>query len=150
MDIYLDSLLHLPYVTVESCIRQDAEVLLKLRLLNPSSACPHCKQSSTEIHQTRFIVVRDLSISGQATYLRVPRPQFYCRACQRYFTESLSFIREGRQYTERYEEYIYQQVQSSSIQQVSRVESLSWERVEGIFKHQYAQKKTVNGQESNG
>jgi hypothetical protein len=56
----------------------------------------------------------------------------------------------GRQYTRRYEEYIYQQVQLCSIEQVSRAAQLSFERVQGIFKHQYAQKKTLGGKESNG
>ena len=56
----------------------------------------------------------------------------------------------GRQYTRRYEEQIYQQVQLSSIEQVSRVERLSFDRIEGIFKHQYTQKKTEDGQELNG
>ncbi|MBW4581256.1 MAG: hypothetical protein KME42_16935 [Tildeniella nuda ZEHNDER 1965/U140] len=86
-------------------------------------------------------MIRDLAIFGQATYLKVPRRQFYCHNCQRYFTESLSSINEGRHYTRRYEEPIYQQVQLSSIEQVSRAEGLSFDRIQGIFKHQYAQKK---------
>jgi transposase len=36
----------------------------------------------------RYILIRDLSIFGQATYLKVPRRQFYCGDCQNYFTES--------------------------------------------------------------
>lgn len=55
---------------------------------------------------------------------------------------------EGRQYTRRYEEHIYQQVQLSSIEQVTRVEGLSFERIQGIFKHQYAQKKRMDGKGS--
>lgn len=146
MDIHLDTLLNLPNVTIESCTRQDNDVSLKLRLLNEQASCPHCNKLSSELHQNRPILIRDLSIFGQATYLKIPRRQFYCSPCQRYFTESLTFLDEGRQYTRRYEEYIYQQVQLSSIQQVSRVEGLSFDRIEGIFKHQYAQKKTLDGQ----
>jgi transposase len=113
----------------------------KLRLLNEESSCPRCEKLSSEIHQDRLILMRDLSIFGQATDLKVPRCQFYCQDCQRYFTELLLFSDEGRQYTRRYEEHIYQQVQLSSIEQVSRVEGLSFDRIQGIFKHQYAQKK---------
>ncbi len=54
----------------------------------------------------------------------------------------------GRQDTQRYQEYIYQHVQQFSIEQVSRAEPLSFERIEGIFKHQYAQKKNLDGTES--
>lgn len=149
MDIHLDTLLKLPNATVESCTGQDNEAYLKLRLLNEEASCPQCEQLSSELHQNRPILIRDLSIFGQATYLKVPRRQFYCRHCQCYFTESLTFMDEGRQYTRRYEEHIYQQVQLSSIEQVSRVERLSSDRIQGIFKHQHTQKKTPGGQVSN-
>jgi transposase len=82
--------------------------------------------------------------------LKVPRRQFYCDDCQRYFTESLIFMDAGRGYTRRYEEYIYQQVQLSSIEQVGRMEGLSFDRVQGIFKHQYSQKKRADGKPSKG
>jgi transposase len=150
MDIHLDTLLKLPNATVESCVQQDHEAYLKLRLLNEDASCPQCEQLSSELHQNRPILLRDLSIFGQATYLKVPRRQFYCHNCQCYFTESLSFMNEGRQYTRRYEEHIYQQVQLSSMEQVSRVERLSFDRIQGIFKYQYAQKKLPGGQELNG
>jgi transposase len=149
MDFHLDTLLNFPNVTVESCTQQFSAVYLKLRLLHEESSCPHCEQLSSEVHQDRPILIRDLSIFGQATYLKVPRRQFYCHDCQRYFTELLSFAAEGRHYTRRYEEHIYQQVQLSSIEQVSRVEGLSFDRIQGIFKHQYAQKKTQGGKGSN-
>ena len=123
---------------------------MKSRLLNEEVSCAHCQKLSSELHQNRPILIRALSIFGQATYLKVPRRQFHCGDCQRYFTEPLTFMDEGRQYTRRYEEYIYQQVQLSSIEQVSRVERLSFDRIEGIFKHQFAQKKTQDGKELNG
>ncbi|UIE38356.1 transposase family protein [Leptodesmis sichuanensis A121] len=55
-------------------------------MLNQESSCPHCKKLSSELHQNRPILIRDLSIFGQVTYLKIPRRQFYCRDCQRYFT----------------------------------------------------------------
>ncbi len=141
MDIQLDALLKFPHVTVESCAQQDNEVYLKLRFLNEEARCLRCEKLSSELHQNRPILIRDLSIFGQVTYLKIPRRQFYCHDCQGYFTESLTFMDAGRQYTRRYEEHLYQQVQLSSIEQVSRVERLSFDRIEGIFKHQYALKK---------
>jgi transposase len=150
MDFHLDTLLNFPNVTVESCTQQNNEVYLKLRFLNEEANCSRCKKASSEIHQNRPIVIRDLSIFGQATYLKVPRRQFYCCDCQCYFTESLTLMDEGRHYTRRYEEHIYQQVKLSSIEQVSRVEEISFERIQGIFKHQHSRKKTPDGKMSNG
>ena len=54
--------------------------------------------------------MRDLAIFGQVVYLNVPRRQFYCQNCQKYPTEPLSFVEKRRNYTIRYEEYIYEKV----------------------------------------
>lgn len=143
MNFYLDTLLNLPGVSVESCIQRLGEVHLTLRLLNDEAKCSHCGSSSDELHQNRPISLRDLSVFGQATYLRVPRRQFYCRACQRYFTESLSFMDEGRRYTQRYEAYVCQQVRRSSINKVSRAEGLTFDRIQGIVRREQAQQKAL-------
>jgi len=82
MDFYLDTLLNLPHATVEQCDQTASTVTLTLRLLNDTADCSHCGQSSGELNQSRSVRLRDLSVFGQATYLRVPRRQFYCRACQ--------------------------------------------------------------------
>ena len=150
MDFHLDTLLNFPNVTIESCLQQSNEVYLKLRFLNEESRCPHCEDLSSELHQVRPIVIRDLSVFGQPTYLKVPRRQFYCRGCQRYFTEVLAFMEAGRHYTRRYEAHIYQQVKLSGIEPVSRVEGLSFDCIQGIFKHQCAQKKMIGGKALDG
>jgi transposase len=121
------------------------QVYLRLRFLTEKSECPHCHNPSDELHQNRPILIRDLAVFGKVVYLHVPRRQFYCRECQRYFTERLTFVDWERRYTQRYEEYIYQRVQSTSIEQVSREEELSWDQVQGIFKHKFAPKKTPTG-----
>jgi transposase len=150
MDIHIDTLLNFPDVTVESCTQELGNVFLKLHFLKERADCPHCNQLSNDLHQTRSILLRDLSIFGQATYLKVPRRQFYCQQCKLHFTELLSFMESGRQYTRRYEDYIYKQVQLSTVQQVARLEELTFDRVEGIFNHQYHLKKKTIGAVSSG
>lgn len=141
MDFHLDTLLNLPFVTVETCNYLDEEVYLILRFLTEESSCPHCGSLTDKLHQNRPILIRDLPVFGKIVYLKVPRRQFYCSCCQRYFTEKLEFVDWERRYTIRYEEQIYQRVQNSSIEQLSREEKLSFEQVQGIFNHQYNKKK---------
>jgi transposase len=145
MDFHIDKLLNLPHAAVDQCVQESGDIFLTLRLLNDIVDCPNCRQSSGELHQSQPMLVRDLSIFGQATHLKIPRRQFYCRSYQRYFTELLPYVDKGRQYTCRYEEYIYQQVQLTTIEQVSRVEGLTYDRVEGILNHQYDLKKRELG-----
>jgi transposase len=111
------------------------QVYLRLRFLTEKSDYPHCHAQSDELHQNRPVLIRDLAVFGKVVYLQVPRRQFYCRECQRYFTERLAFIDWERRYTQRYEDYVYQRVKTTSIEQVSRSEELSCDQVQGIFKH---------------
>ncbi|UZQ53878.1 transposase family protein [Trichothermofontia sichuanensis B231] len=145
MDWHLDSLLNLPNVTVETCTQEAEQVFLQIDLLNAAATCPHCQTRSEKIHQNRPILVRDLAIFGRPVYLQVPRRQFYCRQCQHYFTERLEFVDWERRYTQRYEEYVYQRVQASNIEQVGREESLSWDQVNGIFTYKFNLKKSELG-----
>lgn len=149
MDLHLDRLLNLADVTIESCTQEERKVFLKLRLFKEESSCPHCHHSSDKLHQNRPVLIRDLSIFGQPVYLKVPRRQFYCGTCRKYFTECLSFVDWERRYTQRYENYIYQRIQATSIEQVSREEDLSWDQVQGIFNYRFNQAKKRIGEQLN-
>lgn len=133
---FLENLLKLPKVSIQNVIQEDEEVFLILTCTEEKVECQCCSNVTDELHQTRHVMVRDLPISGQVVYLKVPRRKFYCKHCQHYFTENLEFMLPRRKYTERYEKYIYQRVNTSSIEQVKREESLSWDQVHGIYKHQ--------------
>ncbi|WP_293262928.1 transposase family protein [Microcoleus sp. PH2017_21_RUC_O_A] len=149
MDFHLDGLLNLPDITIERCIKNDKKTILKVGFLTENATCPHCQQSRDELHQIRPILIRDLPISGQLIELEIPRRQYYCKNCQKYFTEQLCFVDEGRRYTQRYEEYIYHRVQVTTVSQVKREEELSWDQIQGIFNHQRSQVKKPHGEQLN-
>ncbi|MEL4894515.1 transposase family protein [Crocosphaera sp. Alani8] len=86
MDFHLDTLLNLPNITVFTCYQKEGFNILQLELLNQRISCPYCGKETEEIHQTRPILVRDLSICGQSVYLKIPRRQIYCSHCQKYST----------------------------------------------------------------
>lgn len=147
MDIYLNSLLNLHNTQIQQCSEQEGGIELKLKMVGETTECPHCHQESEELHQTRYVSIRDLSVFGKQVYLQVPRRQFYCKACQKYFNERLEFVDLGRRYTQRYEKYVYERVRVSTVEQVSREEGLSWDQVQGIFRYRFSQeKKTEWGQ----
>jgi len=144
MDLHLDRLLALPYVTVESCDDMEDFVCLNLRLLNDGITCPHCQHYTEDIHQNRPVLIKDLPICGRGVYLKVPRRQFVCGHCGKYPTEPLEFLEASRRHTKRYESQIYQRVVATTIEQVCREERLKYDEIKGIFDHisKPAQKKT--------
>jgi len=143
MDFHLDSLLNLPNVTVFTYRQQSNCIILQLELLNDGIICPHCLKYTDDLNQTRSVLLRDLSISGQAVYLQVPRRQFYCRDCSKYSTESLTWIGIRGNYTRRYEEYIYEKVKELTVEKVSQNEGISIEKVEQIFRRMNRRKKRL-------
>ena len=147
MDLYLDRLLNLPNTTVESFTEEEDKIVLKLRFLHDEIVCPNCNTHNGKLKQNRPILIRDLSVFGKIVYLNTPRRQFYCQQCQKHFTEKIPFVDWERRYTQRYEEYVYQRVQSASVEQISGDEDLSWDQVQGIFDHQFSLKKKDNWKE---
>lgn len=89
MNIHLDTLINLPKVTVEICRYVDDYVYLNLCCLNPKISFQDYHKYTDKNHQNRPILIRDLPISGKATYLKIPRRQFYCQHCGHYSTENL-------------------------------------------------------------
>jgi transposase len=141
MNRHFTRLLNLPGVTVESWNSSQDSVFFQLSILAEGTHCPYCSNYTKELHQTRPIIVRDLSIGSKDVYLKLPRRQFYCKMCQRYITERLHFIDWRRKYTQRYEEKIYSQIKHTNIQQISQQQHLGVEQVKNIFNH-ISQKRT--------
>jgi len=95
--------------------------------------CPRCGQSCTPLHENHTRIVRDLPISGQACYLRFVRRRFFCSHCKRPFSEPLDFVEDHRDYTRRYQAWIFQQVKENNIASVQRLEGLTFDQIESIF-----------------
>lgn len=130
-------------MTVFTTYQKEGFIVVKLELLNEGINCPYCQNYTDNLHQNRPILVRDLSICGQGVYLEVPRRQFRCNSCKKSPTEPLSFKEMRRNYTIRYEEYIYERVKELTVEQVSQNEELTVEQVENIFKRIAWQKKRL-------
>ena len=141
MDFHLDTLLNLPNVTVFTATQVEGFTVLKLELINEGINCPNCQSYTDTIHQTRPILVRDLSICGHPVQLHLPRRQFHCSHCKKFPSEPLDFLDKGRNYTRRYENYVYEKVKELTVEKVSRNEHLSTLQVEKIFQRIAAQKK---------
>ncbi|MBR8832484.1 MAG: transposase family protein [Stigonema ocellatum SAG 48.90 = DSM 106950] len=141
MNLHLTHFLNLPGVAIESCNSSEDSIFFQLTILAKKIQCPHCRNFTEELHQTRPIIVRDLPANGKDVYLKLPRRQFYCKVCQRYITERLKFIDLRRKYTQRFEERIYFQVKKSNFEEVSNQQHLGVEQVKNIFNHMTQKQK---------
>ena len=156
MDFHLDTLLGLPNTTVFSYASELDFIILKLQLIGDGINCSNCNYYTDTVHQTRPILIRDLSIFGQLVYLKVPRRQFYCPNCKKSPTEPLSWLNKKQRQTTRYQEYIYNRVKELTVKQVSENEKMSVageprrseDTVQDIF-HKIARLKKKTGEHLN-
>ena len=132
-------------------------IVVKLQLINAGINCPSCNKYISQVHQTRPILVRDLSVFGRVVYLKVPRRQFYFSSCKISLTESLSWLNKKQRQTNRYQEYIYERVSVAgdpprkelTVKQVSKNEKMcvageprrSEDAVQDIFRKVASSKK---------
>ncbi len=133
MTLNLENLLNLPKTKILSARQVSDFYSLHLQLTNEGISCPHCQKYLDILHQTRYILVRDLSICGVEVYLKVPRRRFYCSQCQKYISEQLTWLEAKQSFTERFKQYIYTRVKKSTVEQVSRSENLTSKQVQNIF-----------------
>ena len=145
MDFHLDTLLNLPNVVADSYGSTLDAIVVKLQLVNAGINCPNCSEYISQIHQTRSVLVRDLSIFGQVVYLKVPRRQFYCSTCRKSPTEPLLWVNRKQRQTNRYQEYIYERVKELTVKQVSENEKMSEDAVQDIFHKVASSKKKAGG-----
>jgi transposase len=133
MNLNIEIFLNLPKVKVVGGKQISDFYALQLQFINEGINCPHCEKYLDIVHQTRYVLVRDLPICGVEVYLKIPRRRFYCRQCQKYITEQVTWLDSKQLFTNRYKEHIYKIVKDLTVEQVSRSENLGSKQVQKIF-----------------
>jgi transposase len=129
----LTQLLAIPNYIVVGVEMTEDTVALSIESTLEGRKCPRCGRYCADLHENHPRVVRDLPISGKVCYLRLGRRRFFCPVCNKPFSESLGFVQEHRDYTNRYHERIFHQVRESNITSVQRFEALTYDQIESIF-----------------
>ncbi len=129
----LTQLLAIPNYTVVGVEMTEDTITLSIESTLEGGKCPRCGRYSADLHENHPRVVRDLPISGKVCYLRFVRRRFFCSVCNKPFSESLGFVQEHRDYTNRYQERIFHQVKENNITSVQRFEDLTYDQIESIF-----------------
>jgi transposase len=141
MQPLLTELLNLPGIEVENYTDCGNELILEVEAMTTQATCPRCEQISCHLHQNHWYLARDLSISGKTVFLKVNRRQFKCATCGKPFSETLNFIGDRRQQTDRFAELIVGQVLHSDIHNVAIQNDLTDEEVWSMV--QYISKKKL-------
>ncbi|MBD1383638.1 ISL3 family transposase [Metabacillus arenae] len=104
--------------------------------------CPHCGFLTSFVHDRRTRKIRDLTVMNKPVYLLVTIKRYRCLNCEEIFTASFESIDSYQHYTNRFQQFIYEQVLGTTIQDISRKNKMAYSTVERIF-YSVADKKAA-------
>ena len=142
MNPLLTELLNIESVDVIGYTNGNDHIALEVCNKTKNAICPRCGGESTTVHQNHRHLAQDLPISDRDVYLRYNRRQFKCKTCQKPFSESLDFIGERRQYTERFAEKVVAELVHSDVHNVAKNNNITDDVVESMLT--YLSKKNGN------
>lgn len=64
--------------------------------------CPRCPTLSSSVYDRRLCTVKDAPVRDQIVFLKIEKRRFWCKNCQKPFTEYIPGIRKGSRTTERF------------------------------------------------
>jgi transposase len=102
-----EALLNLPFLKIQSVILEEKKILVHCLLDSPYEKCLTCKGDSSVINQYYERTLRDLNIAHREVYLCIKIRQFYCKNCNKYFSESLSFADANKSHTHRQTDFMF-------------------------------------------
>lgn len=95
--------------------------------------CPHCGFHTRIVHDSRTRKIRDLSVLNKPLILLVYVKRYRCQNCEEVFSSSFESVASHQHYTNRFRQFIYEQVLGTTIQDISRKYQIAYSTVERIF-----------------
>jgi transposase len=102
--------------------------------------CPHCHGATDERHVCHDRDIADLPMGGQRVELVVRLSQFYCSACNKFFTPRFAALAEGSHATERLLERLSELASRSDVATAARFFGIPEKTAEGWY-YQYLEWK---------
>jgi transposase len=99
-----------------------------------AAVCPDCQQLSLTVHQIgEPQMLRDLPIWNRRCWLRYAPRRFKCPTCAMTFVERVAWRESGLDYTQRYEQFVYERTRQEPLAHIARTEGLTEAIVQGFF-----------------
>ena len=97
-----------------------------LRMQQRLHRCPACGSLTSKVHDYRTQLVRDVSVSGYETILHLRKRRHVCPKCGKRFDERIGFLPRYRQFTNRVNLQIYEQLKKCrSIKDIAEDNNMS-------------------------
>jgi transposase len=103
-------------------IKVDTKIItIECQVKQSGNICPNCGETTTTVNQYYHRTIRDLNMGIRHVHLLVKMRQFYCKSCNRYFTETLDFADLNKEYTHRQSDYMFILARKQSYTEVAAI-----------------------------
>lgn len=126
-------LLELPEFEVVKQEIYPTHYVIHVEKIADEERCIYCGFHSSIVHDRRTRKVRDLPVLNKPLFLMVCTKRYRCQNCSEVFSTNFESITAHQHYTNRFREFIYEQVLGTTIQDISRKYKISYSTVERIF-----------------
>ena len=102
------------------------------RHFDPASkktVCSSCGKSSGSFYDRRIHQVRDLDSGGTRIHVEFEYRRLFCPICKAVKRETLAWLADSSRFTKRFERFIGKQCRAMTIQEVAKMNRLSWHQV---------------------
>lgn len=122
----IEKLLQLEDVIVTHIECRGKQMHVHLRMQQRLHRCPACGSLTSKVHDYRTQLVRDVSVSGYETILHLRKRRHVCPKCGKRFDERIGFLPRYRQFTNRVNLQIYEQLKKCrSIKDIAEDNNMS-------------------------
>ena len=122
----IEKLLQLEDVIVTNIECRGKQMHVHLRMQQRLHRCPACGSLTSKVHDYRTQLVRDVSVSGYETILHLRKRRHVCPKCDKRFDERIGFLPRYRQFTNRVNLQIYEQLKKCrSIKDIAEDNNMS-------------------------
>lgn len=133
-----EQLLNLSQVKIEGFTFEKRLIIFNCSLRQADNICPSCGQVCTIINDTKERKLSDLNISNREVLLVISVRQFYCRPCNKYYTEQPDFADPNKSYTLRQSKYIFELCLKQCCTEVGAIVNMHARTVERLVLHHCA------------
>jgi len=130
-DLYAE-LLNLPSVKITDVKIDSKLITIECHVKRLEGICPNCEKTSTTVNQYYFRTIRDLNMGIRYVYLSIKMRQFYCKSCNRYFSETLDFADLNKEYTHRQTDYMFCLARKQSYTETAAIVDVSPKTIERL------------------
>ena len=129
---FYEELLNLPSVEILN-IKIDTKIIrIECQVKQTGATCPNCGETISTVNQYYHRTIRDLNMGIRHVHLLVKVRQFYCKSCNRYFTETLDFADLNKEFTHRQSDYMFCLARKQCYTEVAAIVDVSPKTVERI------------------